>query len=52
MVEVKLHTPEIKVKINGKEYTVSFSEDGIFIQSDEGVKVTKVSQTSNWLFVK
>ena len=52
MVEVKLHTPEIKVKIDDKEYTVSFSEDGIFIQSDQGVKVTQVSQTNNWLFVK
>jgi len=52
MVEVKLYTPSPSVKIDGKEYSVSFSEDGIFIQSDKGVKVTKVSQTSNWLFVK
>ncbi len=52
MVEVKLHTPEIQVKIDDKEYTISFSDEGIFIQSDDGVKVTKVSQTGNWLFVK
>ena len=52
MVEVKLHTPEIQLKIDGKEYTVTFNEDGIFVQSNQGVKVTKVSQTSNWLFVK
>ena len=52
MVEVRLYTPSIYVKIDGKEYEVPFSEDGVFIQSNDGVKVTKMSETNNWLFVK
>ncbi len=51
-VEVTLHTPSIYVTIEGKRYTVSFSDEGIFIASNDGVKVTKQSATENWLFVK
>lgn len=39
--------------IGEKKYTVAFDdENGIFIQSDDGVKVTEQSKTGNWLYVK
>jgi len=50
--EVTLYSPSIYVTIEGKRYTVSFSDEGIFISSNDGVKVTKQSATENWLFVK
>lgn len=51
-VEVRLATPSLYIKIGNKTYTVSMSEDGIFISSTDGLRVTKQSEAGNWLFVK
>ena len=53
-VTVKLSSPSVYAEIEGVPYTVSFSEDGIFIGSNEGLplEVKTDSKTKSWLFVK
>jgi hypothetical protein len=50
--EVRLMTPTIMATVEGKEYEISFSDDGIFILSKEPIEVVKQSKTKHWLIVK
>ena len=53
-IKVILSSPSIYAEIEGIHYTVSFSEDGIFIGSNEGIPlgIKTESKTKSWLFVK
>ena len=53
-ITVKLASPAVYAEIGGIHYSVSFSEDGIFIDSNEGLplEIKSDGKTKSWLFVK
>ena len=53
-IRVILSSPSLYAEIEGIHYTVSFSEDGIFIGSHNGrpLEIRTESKTNSWLFVK
>ena len=52
MVKVTIAASTLVIEANGKVYNVSIGDHGLFIQSEEGVRVSEAGKLNTWLLIK